>query len=118
MIHPLKVSTSFECDGCGHHASFHKMANYADSAVEKNWKVEEDRALERSALTEVTNVRAEEAGRQRPRQRQIEAGPSNGDDILRILKVTAPEGDGYDESRLLESLVPRRATKRKRTGGR
>ncbi|KAI9849830.1 MAG: hypothetical protein M1837_000044 [Sclerophora amabilis] len=25
MVHPLRVATSFECDGCAHHASFHRM---------------------------------------------------------------------------------------------
>ena len=36
MIHPLKAATSFECDGCGHHASFHKMENpVEDSYVER-----------------------------------------------------------------------------------
>ena len=94
------------------------MENYLDSEIVKGWKDEEERALERSALTEVTNVRAEEAGRQRPRQRQIKAGPSDGDDDLRILRDRSSFGGGDDESRLLESLEPRRATKRKRTGGR
>ncbi|MCJ1357767.1 MAG: hypothetical protein MMC33_007763 [Icmadophila ericetorum] len=25
MIHPQKLSSSFECDGCGHHACFHRL---------------------------------------------------------------------------------------------
>ncbi len=94
------------------------MDNHQDDEIVKRWKGEEDRALERPALTEVTNVRAEEAGRQRPRQRQIEAGPSDGDDNPQILGGRLSFGGGDDESRLLGSLEPRRATKRKRTGGR
>ena len=30
MVHPLKAASSFECDGCNHHASFHKMENHVD----------------------------------------------------------------------------------------
>ena len=38
MIHPLKAATSFECDGCGHHASFHKMDNAPDEETVRKWK--------------------------------------------------------------------------------
>ena len=38
MIHPLKAATSFECDGCGHHASFHKMDNAIDEETVRRWK--------------------------------------------------------------------------------
>ena len=41
MIHPLKAASSFECDGCGHHASFHKMDNQKEEEIAKRWKVEE-----------------------------------------------------------------------------
>ncbi|KAF2137226.1 uncharacterized protein K452DRAFT_204611, partial [Aplosporella prunicola CBS 121167] len=37
MLHPLKISSSFECDGCTHHASFHSMASPADDAVLARW---------------------------------------------------------------------------------
>ncbi|KAK6337539.1 hypothetical protein TWF730_002936 [Orbilia blumenaviensis] len=30
MVHPLKATTSFDCDGCGHHASFHKMKSHEE----------------------------------------------------------------------------------------
>lgn len=38
MIHPLKAATSFECDGCAHHASFHKMENKAEEEVVARWR--------------------------------------------------------------------------------
>lgn len=38
MVHPLKAATSFECDGCGHHASFHKLDNPEDEESVGNWK--------------------------------------------------------------------------------
>lgn len=38
MIHPVKAATSFECDGCGHHASYHKMENKTEEELIKRWK--------------------------------------------------------------------------------
>lgn len=38
MVHPLKAATSFDCDGCGHHASFHKMDNPLEADVLRRWK--------------------------------------------------------------------------------
>jgi hypothetical protein len=32
------MASSFECDGCGHHASFHNMENSKDDAVVKRWQ--------------------------------------------------------------------------------
>jgi len=42
MIHPLKAASSFDCDGCGHHASFHRMESKADEEVARRWRVEEE----------------------------------------------------------------------------
>jgi hypothetical protein len=46
------MSTSFECDGCNHHASFHSMDNPADNEVIKRWATQalEAPAQESSAL--------------------------------------------------------------------
>ncbi|KAK6359081.1 hypothetical protein TWF696_000249 [Orbilia brochopaga] len=30
MVHPLKATSSFDCDGCGHHASFHRMKSHEE----------------------------------------------------------------------------------------
>ena len=38
MIHPLKAATTFDCDGCGHHASFHKMDNATDDEAVRRWE--------------------------------------------------------------------------------
>ncbi|KAF2403755.1 hypothetical protein EJ06DRAFT_546888 [Trichodelitschia bisporula] len=60
MVHPLKVTTSFECDGCGHHASFHGMENPAEEA-----------AIARRAVESQNTSAAATAGagsRKRPRQ--------------------------------------------------
>ena len=36
MLHPLKLSSSFECDGCGHHASFHQMRSKTEDETTKD----------------------------------------------------------------------------------
>jgi hypothetical protein len=33
----FKAATSFECDGCSHHASFHSLENPAEDAVIRKW---------------------------------------------------------------------------------
>ena len=48
MIHPIKAPTSFECDGCGHHASFHAMQNKIDEAITSRW-TREDGSFDRGA---------------------------------------------------------------------
>ena len=54
MIHPVKAATSFECDGCGHHASFHKMENKADDEIISRWKVAEAEKGQEHSLLEVS----------------------------------------------------------------
>ncbi|KAK5288547.1 hypothetical protein LTR16_003338 [Cryomyces antarcticus] len=50
MVHPLKISSSFDCDGCNHHACFHSMENRADDEVVKRWQ--------REAVDNASNSRA------------------------------------------------------------
>lgn len=38
---PYQAATSFECDGCGHHASFHSLENLSEDAILKKWSEEE-----------------------------------------------------------------------------
>ncbi|KAF2853139.1 hypothetical protein T440DRAFT_487609 [Plenodomus tracheiphilus IPT5] len=40
MLHPLKSSSSYECDGCAHHASFHSMENRTEDEIRKRWEQE------------------------------------------------------------------------------
>ncbi|KAF2659903.1 hypothetical protein K491DRAFT_712199 [Lophiostoma macrostomum CBS 122681] len=40
MLHPLKSASSYECDGCGHHASFHSMENKSEDDIRKRWENE------------------------------------------------------------------------------
>ncbi|KAK6441610.1 hypothetical protein LTR95_002148 [Oleoguttula sp. CCFEE 5521] len=46
MLHPIKAASSFECDGCAHHASFHSLENPAEDAVVKKWAAAEQLAKE------------------------------------------------------------------------
>ncbi|KAK1061601.1 hypothetical protein LTR33_012671 [Friedmanniomyces endolithicus] len=41
MLHPVKAATSFECDGCSHHASFHSLENPSEDAVLRKWAQQE-----------------------------------------------------------------------------
>lgn len=43
MAHPLKADASFDCDGCGHHASFHDLENRREEEIVRRWKAEETR---------------------------------------------------------------------------
>ncbi|KAF1845038.1 uncharacterized protein K460DRAFT_405317 [Cucurbitaria berberidis CBS 394.84] len=58
MLHPLKSSSSYECDGCAHHASFHSMENKYEDEVRKRWAQEAKDTAER-----------EEEVQQRPKKR-------------------------------------------------
>lgn len=42
MLHPVKAATSFDCDGCSHHASFHSLENVAEDAILKRWSNEQE----------------------------------------------------------------------------
>lgn len=48
MIHPIKAPTSFECDGCGHHASFHQMQSKIDEEITARW-TRDDGSFDREA---------------------------------------------------------------------
>ena len=38
MLTGGKAATSFECDGCNHHASFHSLENKDEDAILKKWE--------------------------------------------------------------------------------
>lgn len=53
MAHPLKADATFDCDGCGHHASFHDLENKQEEEIMRRWKAEETR---RSLLEETREI--------------------------------------------------------------
>ena len=65
MIHPVKAATSFECDGCSHHASYHKMENKAEDEIISRWKVA-DSTLEHEGY------RKDDEDQSRPKRRRLE----------------------------------------------
>lgn len=95
MIHPLKAATSFDCDGCGHHASFHRMQNPEDEEIARRWK-QEEAARERQGTRVVERERFEEVLTSfgLAKRRRIEAAP----EFLNLL-------DEEEE----EAIVPRKA---------
>ncbi|SMY23400.1 unnamed protein product [Zymoseptoria tritici ST99CH_1A5] len=55
MLHPVKAATSFECDGCGHHASYHSMDNPEEDAILQKWsdqqKLQQQQQIANEAAT-------------------------------------------------------------------
>ena len=46
IANAAQSTSSFECDGCTHHASFHSMENKEEDAIRKRWEQEaRDKAL-------------------------------------------------------------------------
>jgi hypothetical protein len=39
--HVSQAATSFECDGCGHHASYHNLDNPSEDAILAKWSAQE-----------------------------------------------------------------------------
>jgi len=80
MIHPLKAATSFECDGCGHHASFHKMDNQTDEETVLRWKAfDTDRDQHYAQQSHIMDTYGEAFGKGASKRRRIEDGPTEED---------------------------------------
>ncbi|KAK8207922.1 hypothetical protein M8818_004175 [Zalaria obscura] len=65
MLHPVKAATSFECDGCGHHASYHSLENPAEDAVLSKWAEQEKALAPASSSNRQISKRAQGTKRQR-----------------------------------------------------
>ena len=85
MAHPLKADASFDCDGCGHHASFHDLENRREEEIVRRWKAEEQRDRLREETQEM--LQADQMGlqmseapvrRKRKRHVQANANPTRG----------------------------------------
>jgi hypothetical protein len=78
MAHPLKADASFDCDGCGHHASFHDLENRREEEIVRRWKAEEHRRIlleETREAAEADQMRLQdlEAPIRRKRRRIVQA---------------------------------------------
>lgn len=111
MLHPVKVSrrctwlaigayhwpqaaTSFDCDGCNHHASFHSLENVEEDAVLKKWS-----ELESRDATE---------GASNKKRRRIAEKPANDVEILEL-------SDGEGTSTTITSTTRKKAGKQRVT---
>lgn len=73
MLNPLKAATSFECDGCGHHASFHKMDSREDGETVRRWKNDaRQEEIGRSMLMSYTERTNSAAGIRAPVRQEIQ----------------------------------------------
>lgn len=83
MVHPLKAATSFDCDGCGHHASFHSMENHQDDEVVRRWKIRtaESDALRLEALKQGAHFGQEGAPKRRRTTSGLQPNASSPDDV-------------------------------------
>lgn len=61
---PQQSTSSFECDGCAHHASFHSMENKEEDEIRKRWEQE----------AQAKALREAQEDRPRKRLREIEYG--------------------------------------------
>ncbi|EMF14709.1 uncharacterized protein SEPMUDRAFT_83262 [Sphaerulina musiva SO2202] len=75
MLHP--AATSFDCDGCGHHASFHSLENSFETAILEKW----------SAQQESTTGGATNTGTSKKRRRIVETRQ----DDMEILELAEDE---------------------------
>ncbi|KAL9030600.1 MAG: hypothetical protein Q9196_001306 [Gyalolechia fulgens] len=96
MLHPLKGSTSFDCDGCGHHASFHKMDNREDEESVRRWK-EREQAQNTTQAQVMGTIRFGKmrAAMEEPQRGRIESREDVGSDhsldvFEDVAKVTRP----------------------------
>ena len=116
MIHPLKAATSFDCDGCGHHASFHKMNNQMDEEIVRRWKADETiRDQFHAKANKVLEIDIGFKGQQHANQNGMiedyENISENGQ--LKRRRIESGPGQGFsDDEGIIE--VPRRETARPR----
>ena len=99
MVHPLKAATTFDCDGCGHHASFHKLVSAEEEAI----------------LRERSNASHGGVGGQRMR---IEEQGSGGGMVMKrieeveVVDVDAGEVDEFEGEEVVEVELPVRGKRR------
>ncbi|KAL8865934.1 MAG: hypothetical protein Q9174_006600 [Haloplaca sp. 1 TL-2023] len=110
MLHPLKGATSFECDGCGHHASFHKKENREDEEIERRWK---DADASEAQLESDLRMWSEHIGDQKKRL-DIEMARNDAEQA----RLDKERADDTDDGLEVVEGARNRGPKRKRTNGR
>ncbi|KAK3054525.1 hypothetical protein LTR09_004254 [Extremus antarcticus] len=129
MLHPVKAATSFECDGCNHHASFHSLENPAEDAVLRKWEAEEAETKNQSKGRQA--IRGAPAKKRRRVEGKAELEVEDGPRVLEILddemervdgmfgRTMALFGGGVKDGAgmVVESVEPVRATRVRRKKG-
>jgi hypothetical protein len=63
----IQSASSYECDGCSHHASFHNMENKAEDEIRKRWeqeakdKADQDEAVQPRPMKRVRTIEYQSA---------------------------------------------------------
>ena len=122
MLHPVKAATSFECDGCNHHASFHSLENPAEDAIIARW--EEQEAASKAvvaaskALVSAQRQAIAGAGESRKRRRIADKPAESMPGMFEIVDVTdEPEGEVGGETEMEQLVtVPARKARSARKG--
>lgn len=91
-----QAATSFECDGCNHHASFHSLENVAEDAVLQKWSAQE------------ASNEAQSTGGANKKRRRI---ADKTTEVLEIMELPDDESD-YEASAAVQTAN----TNRKRNG--
>ncbi|CAD0112367.1 unnamed protein product [Aureobasidium uvarum] len=88
---PRGSSTSFECDGCGHHASYHNLDNPSEDAILAKWSAQE------KAMTSQQQA----SSSSRNKRKRITSQPHDGNQSTITITDDAPETipGAFDASR-------------------
>lgn len=106
-------TSSFECDGCAHHASFHSMENKEEDEIRKRWEQE---------AREKTRSESQDAERPRKRAREIEYAREDASSQARLLEgglITLEEEEGASEAgrRAVKAKPKAKAKPRRKAAG-
>ena len=101
MIHPLKAATSFECDGCGHHASFHKMDNAIDEETVRRWKdIETERDQDHERIAGLIDMVGKATQLEAPKRRRIENLSASGRVDEDVTEIAEPRRKATNKKRV------------------
>lgn len=79
----LQAATSFDCDGCNHHASFHSLENPAEDAVLQRWAEQESASAQAPQAISGTNKK----------RKMITQTAVNCNDDAAILRASSATGN-------------------------
>ncbi|KAK1094313.1 hypothetical protein LTR48_000612 [Friedmanniomyces endolithicus] len=80
------AATSFECDGCSHHASFHSLENPSEDAVLRKWAQQEADDKEQQAAAAAATTTSKK------RKLITQSAELDEDEVQMFLPVTGKRG--------------------------